>query len=48
MSYRIAWQVLSTGFSGNGSFCLTKEEADAWVTSMNAKFPDINHWVEDR
>ena len=48
MSYRIAWQVLSTGFSGNGSFCLTKEEAEAWITKLNTEYLDINHWIEER
>ena len=45
--YRIAWQVLSTGVSGNGDYCLMKEDADAWIANLNAKYPDINHWVED-
>ena len=46
MYYRVAWQILSTGISGHGSYCLSKDEADEWVSVMNNKFPDINHWIE--
>lgn len=44
--YRVAWQILSTGFSGNGSYCLSKDEADEWISVMNNKYPDMNHWAE--
>ena len=45
--YRIAYQVLSTGLSGNGDFCLTKEDAESWIAYLNKEYPDINHWIED-
>jgi hypothetical protein len=44
--YRVAWQILSTGFSGNGGYCLSKDEADEWISVMNNKYPDMNHWAE--
>jgi len=44
--YRIAYQVLSTGLSGNGDFCLTKEDAESWIQHLNKEYPDINHWIE--
>lgn len=45
--YRISYQVLSTGFSGHGDFCLTKEDAESWIERLNKEYPDINHWIED-
>ena len=44
--YRIAYQVLSTGVSGHGDFCLTKEDAETWIERLNNDYPDINHWIE--
>ena len=45
--YRIAWQVLSTGFSGHGQYCMSKECAEANVVKLNLAHPDVNHWIEE-
>lgn len=44
--YRISWQVLSSGLSGHGEFCLTKEGAIDFITDLNKRYSDINHWME--
>lgn len=43
--YRICWKA-SDNSSGNGEYCLTFDNATAWVTKMNEKYPDIKHWME--
>ena len=47
IQYRIAWKSLINDFTGRGDFCLTKQEADAWIIDLNSKFPDLQHWIED-
>jgi hypothetical protein len=45
--FRIAWKVRSTGYAGNGDYCLTKDSAEAWITDLNEKYPEMDHWIEE-
>ena len=47
VQYRISWKCTHTGLTGHGDYCLTKEEADAWIANMNSKHPNDQHWIED-
>ena len=44
--FRIAY-ILPNGQKGFGSYCWTKEEAEACVLTLNEEYPDIQHWVEE-
>jgi len=43
--YRICWSHALT--SGHGEFCLTKEQAEAWIERLTKAHPDMNHWIEE-
>ena len=45
--FRIAWKVRSTGYAGNGEYCLTVEAAASWIEHLSENHPDIDHWVEE-
>ena len=47
-NFRIAWKDNETGKEGHGEYCLTRETADAWVREMGAKYPNMDHWVEEK
>jgi hypothetical protein len=46
VKYRIAWKSLDSDFTGHGDYCLSKDEADAWILKLNSKYPELEHWVE--
>ena len=45
-NYRIVWIIHTTGYTGHGDYCLSKEEADEYVVRLNRDYPDMNHWFE--
>lgn len=45
--FRIAWKIRTTGYTGNGDYCLTVEAAAAWITHLNETYPEIDHWLEE-
>lgn len=44
--FRIAY-ILPNGDKHHGSYCLTKDLAEAWVTSLNEQYLEVQHWVEE-
>lgn len=44
--YRIMWIIHTTGVTGNGDYCLTKEHAEEYIVRLNRDYPDMNHWIE--
>jgi hypothetical protein len=45
MLYRICW-ITSTGYSGHGEYCLTRELAEKLLIKLSVQYPEINHWIE--
>jgi len=43
--YRIEWRMLTTDYNGHGDYCLTFEEAQVWIETMNTKYRDMHHWM---
>ena len=44
--FRIAFN-LPNGEKSHGSYCLTKELAEAWLHSLNKQYPEMQHWIEE-
>jgi len=44
MPYYVAWRSKDHLLTGNGGY-ISFADATAWVLEMNAKHPDIHHWV---
>lgn len=42
--FRIAWR--SNASTGGGKFIYTEKEATEYAYILNAKFPQITHWIE--
>jgi hypothetical protein len=46
--FRIAWVSNLTGTGGHGEpIFADRREAQGFVTSLNARFPELRHWVEE-
>ena len=43
--YRIAWSCNQT--VSHGEFCLTREQAEAWIEYLAKSHPDMSHWIEE-
>lgn len=43
--FRIAWSVPTTGFTGHGAYCLSYEEGQSYLQSLN-KNTNMEHWME--
>lgn len=47
IAFRIAWSSLVNNVTGNGEYCLTFDQARAYVTKMNEQYKgEIHHWCE--
>lgn len=50
--YRIAWNVVETGFKGHGEYCLTHEQAQAYLDNLKDRHGatsevPMEHWIEE-
>lgn len=45
LQYRVAWRRRNLGETRRGK-PMAREAAEAWVSAMNAEYPDLDHWIE--
>jgi hypothetical protein len=46
IAYRIAWREYETGATGHGEYCLTMDQAVAWIADLEKRHPNMKHWIE--
>jgi hypothetical protein len=45
MRYRLAWEY-NDHVKGHGDWYDNDTNLQAWVTKLNAEYPNIKHWIE--
>ena len=43
----LCWRSKITGATGQGTMALDRATAQAWLKEAKAKYPELEHWLEE-